>query len=144
MKLLGREENFEFVNKEELRTEDLVVHAIAKLLEDKFKTTTIGFEHEGDVYIICDSSTFDVVMTVCNTDTKTVVKLEEIVVNEQYRGQGIGTLLIREIQIMCNLKNVTLGLWVRKEKERLLEYYKKLGFKHVATKKDYWLEWDGE
>jgi ribosomal-protein-alanine N-acetyltransferase len=68
-------------------------------------------------------------------------QLQRIAVKSNLRGQGIGSLLIREMIRMCALENVTQGsLEVRSSNDPALLLYKKFGFGVSGIRKGYYTD----
>lgn len=68
-------------------------------------------------------------------------QLQRIAVKNDLRGQGIGSLLIREMIRMCALENVTQGsLEVRSSNDPALMLYKKFGFVVSGVRKGYYTD----
>ena len=72
------------------------------------------------------------------------MEIDNIMVNEEYRGQGIGTKLMAHLvslAIEYHARNITLEVRVSNEIARNL--YKKFGFREVALRKYYYGDEDG-
>lgn len=68
-------------------------------------------------------------------------QLQRIAVKNDLRGQGIGSLLIREMIRMCALENVMQGsLEVRSSNDPALMLYKKFGFVVSGVRKGYYTD----
>lgn len=68
-------------------------------------------------------------------------QLQRIAVKSDLRGQGIGSLLIREMIRMCALENVTQGsLEVRSSNDPALLIYKEFGFAVSGIRKGYYTD----
>ena len=63
------------------------------------------------------------------------VEIEYICVLDEYKKLGIGTTLLKEIEKL-SIKNITLE--VKESNEIAIEFYKKNGFKIVATREKYY------
>ncbi len=66
------------------------------------------------------------------TDKDDGVLLDEVYVDEDYRGLGIGTRIIKDV---ISSKN-PVYLWVYKNNDSAISLYKKLGFKVVEETED--------
>ena len=90
----------------------IFINMIEKILEDKYKDALIGL----DIY----------------EDAKSI-KLSRIVVNPDYQGQGIGTNILNDLIQYAdrNKKIVTLtpSSDFGGNKNRLIQFYKRFGFK---------------
>lgn len=100
----------------------------------------------GQSMLLFEIKEFSLVITTCNaSDDKNVermcVKVEDFLVEPEYRGQGIGTYVIQILKDICALNDCTLGLWAEKDK---VSWYEKLGFKFIEKKRDYWMEYTPE
>ena len=72
------------------------------------------------------------------------MEIDNIEVNEDYRGQGIGTKLMSylvSLAIEKRVVNITLEVRISNEVARHL--YKKFGFREVALRKFYYGDEDG-
>ena len=72
------------------------------------------------------------------------IEIDNVMVSEEYRGQGIGTKLMAylvSLAIQLMVDNITLEVRVSNEIARNL--YKKFGFKEVALRKFYYGNEDG-
>lgn len=93
------------------------------------------------VWVECDK--FDIVLTIVKAyQDKECVKIEELRVDEKYRGQGIGTELLIAIKYICDLTNAKVGFWVDINNNRLLDFYTRNGFILKETVRDHWLEYN--
>lgn len=63
------------------------------------------------------------------------IEIEYIIVHENYKRQGIGTKLLKELE-KNNINNITLE--VRESNIVAINFYKKNGFKKAATRKNYY------
>ena len=63
------------------------------------------------------------------------VEIEYISVLEQYKKLGIGTKLLSEVEKL-NIKNITLE--VRESNKVAIKFYRKNGFRIVATRENYY------
>ena len=72
------------------------------------------------------------------------MEIDNIVVNEDVRNQGIGTKLMAHlISIAIEYKVVNITLEVRVSNEIARNLYKKFGFREVALRKYYYGDEDG-
>ena len=72
------------------------------------------------------------------------MEIDNIMVNEDYRGQGIGSMLMAyliDLAINSQVKNITLE--VRVSNHVAINLYNKFGFKEVAIRKYYYGDEDG-
>ena len=72
------------------------------------------------------------------------IEIDNILVNEEYRGNGIGTKLMAHLvslAIEARVENITLEVRISNEIARNL--YKKFGFREVALRKFYYGNEDG-
>lgn len=121
--------------------EQRVAKGIIVYLATKYKARPVPYEQSGNNYIILSNEKFDMAITVCNTDKHRVIKIEEILVNENYRNQGLGTNLLKDTMEIARANDCIVGLWCEINNKRGLDYYKRLGFKLVDKINDYWLEY---
>lgn len=122
--------------------EKLTLLAAAKEIAKKYNGKIIPFEHEKNHLIAIDADKFLVVLTICDTDKRRCIKIEEILVNEEFRNLGIATDVLKTFMRYAKELNVAVGLWCKKENKIGYEFYKKLGFNHVDTINDYWFEYN--
>lgn len=86
---------------------------------------------------------FDIVFTITKAyQNKECIKIEEFLVNEEFRGQGIGTSVIEHIKIISDLTKAKIGLWVQLDNKKGFDFYTKRGFTHKETLRDLWLEYN--
>ena len=121
--------------------EQRVAKGIIVYLATKHKARPVPYEQNGNNYIILSNRKFNMAITVCNTDKHRVIKIEEILVNENYRNQGLGTNLLKDTMEIARANDCIVGLWCEIKNKRGLDYYKRLGFKLVDKINDYWLEY---
>ena len=69
------------------------------------------------------------------------IEIEYIIVDKLYRRQGIATNLIKFMEDINSVKNITLE--VRKSNNAAISFYEFLGFKKVAIRKNYYKNEDG-
>ena len=69
------------------------------------------------------------------------IEIEYIIVDKLYRRQGIATSLIKFMEDINSVKNITLE--VRKSNDAAISFYEFLGFKKVAIRKNYYKNEDG-
>lgn len=124
-----------------LDKEDFTVRVISKYISEKFEAKIKLIDVNANSYIWIFNKKFDVILTICNTDKVRCIKLEEILINKKYRNKGLGTDLLKSIMNIVKDNDCILGLWCYINNSKGFEYYKKLGFKHIDTKDDYWLEY---
>ena len=122
--------------------EEKVAIIMAKHIVDKHNCNCKPIKVNGDGYLYLYNKEFDLLITVCDTNEKKCIKIEEILINEKYRNKGVCTGLINTIKGISDEYNVTVGLWSRINDFRLFNFYTKLGFIHVETLRDYWLEYN--
>lgn len=68
--------------------------------------------------------------------------LEDFLVCEEYRGQGIGTQMIQKLQQIARQRGAKrLDWYVLNNNERGARFYRKLGAKPLGDRKVYRLEW---
>lgn len=90
-----------------------------------------------------ENKKFDLVITITHGyDNKECVKLEEVIVNPKYRNKGILKEIIYALKKICDIPNAKLGLWVKKDNDKLLEFYQREGFILKETIDDHWLEYN--
>ncbi len=71
-----------------------------------------------------------------------VIKLMDIALLPEYRGQGIGTRLVRELTVEAKLKHIPIRLYVSKINHKAYRLYKRLGFTQIGeTGMHIWMEW---
>ncbi|MGL5569612.1 MAG: GNAT family N-acetyltransferase [Cetobacterium sp.] len=128
----------EMKTKNERETTLKACTAVAK----KYKGKVAKLTYNNNNYIMVEAKEFTLLVTVCKTNNKFCVKLEEILVEEAYRSKGIGTDVINIMKRVCEENSCTLGLWCRLEDNRTFDYYTRLGFKHTETLNDKWMEWN--
>lgn len=121
--------------------EQITVKKIVEDLSNNYNVRVEPFSNKDGNYLILMCDKFDIAITVCSTDKHKVIKLEDFIINENYRGKGLGTKVIKEIMEISKSNNCILGLWCEKNNVAALEFYNKLGFIHVDTRRDYWLEY---
>ena len=63
------------------------------------------------------------------------IEIEYIIVHNDYKNQGIGSKLLKEIE-KNNIKNITLE--VRESNVEAINFYKKNGFRIVSIRKNYY------
>ena len=122
--------------------EEKVAIIMTKHIVDKHNCKCKPIQMNGDGYLYLCNKKFDLLITVCDTNKKKCIKIEEILINKKYRNKGICTELINTIKEVSDEYNVTVGLWSRINDFRLFNFYTKLGFIHVETLRDYWLEYN--
>ena len=72
------------------------------------------------------------------------IEIDQVVVNEEYRGQGIGTKLMSYlISMAIELRVINVTLEVRVSNEIAIKLYKNFGFREVALRKYYYGDEDG-
>ena len=69
------------------------------------------------------------------------IEIEYIIVDKEYRRQNIATKLLRELEKINNIENITLE--VRESNKSAISFYEKNGYKKVAIRKNYYKEEDG-
>ena len=84
----------------------------------------------------------DLLLTICYTDGEKCIKIEEVIIDTVYRKKGIYTEMINIMKGIALDHNVKVGLWSKIDNKRLFDFYIRLGFKHVETLDDYWLEFN--
>lgn len=122
--------------------EKLALLAATKEIIKKYNGKMIPFEHEKNHLIAIDTDKFVMALTICDTDKRRCIKIEEILVNEGFRNLGIATDVLKTFMKYAKELNVAVGLWCKKENKIGYEFYKKLGFNHVDTINDYWFEYN--
>ena len=122
--------------------EEKVAIIMAKHIVDKHNCNCKPIKMNGDGYLYLYNKEFDLLITVCDTNEKKCIKIEEILVDKKHRNKGVCTRLINTIKGISDEYNVTVGLWSRINDFRLFNFYTKLGFIHVETLRDYWLEYN--
>lgn len=72
------------------------------------------------------------------------MEIDNFVVSEEYRNQGIGTkLLAHLVSLAINYRVVNITLEVRVSNNVAINLYKKFGFREVALRKYYYGDEDG-
>ena len=72
------------------------------------------------------------------------IEIDNLLVNEDYRKQGIGTKLMAYlISLAINYMVINITLEVRVSNEKAINLYKKFGFREVALRKYYYGDEDG-
>ena len=67
-----------------------------------------------------------------------------IVTKKSYRNQGIGTLLLENLISICqNLNLSSISLEVNEDNQTAIHLYKKLGFKEIGIRKNYYKNKNG-
>ena len=96
----------------------------------------------GGTAMVMENSDFRIVLTICeNHIGKWVLKVEDIRVNPELRGHGVGTFLIDNLKILSDSKNVPIGLWVKEDRLDLVGFYHRRGFKIQFRNRDFWMEY---
>lgn len=68
-------------------------------------------------------------------------ELIQIVVNEKFRGQGVGESLLKEAFLLCeNQKKANIFLEVRLSNEYAIGLYSRCGFERIGIRKNYYNE----
>lgn len=68
------------------------------------------------------------------------IEIEYIIVDDNYKRQGIGSRLIKELE-KNNINNITLE--VRESNNEAINFYKKNGFEIVSIRKNYYGDENG-
>lgn len=131
-----------FKEKNKQSKEEQVAIKISLVIAKELKAEAKVIVDKGNSYIYISNKKFDLLINTCLTNKKRVVKIEEILVGEAYRGKGICTKIINIIEDICKKEDVTVGLWCRKDNKRNFNYYSRLGFKYIETVNDDWLEFN--
>ena len=97
---------------------------------------------EGDTFVNVSSKHFELLFTVCDTNKKTCIKIEEILVKKPYRNKGLCTEIMKTIKTVAKIEQITIGLWCDKNNKRLFNFYSRLGFRYIETLDDDWLEYN--
>lgn len=124
------------------RKEEVAAVKIGLYLQSEHKCECRFVEEGSDTFLYIYNDKFDLLITVCNTNKKKCVKIENILVNEEFRGNGIFTNLIETLTCIAKIEDVTLGLWCEKDRSRLFNFYTRSGFKFIETVNDHWLEYN--
>lgn len=122
--------------------EEKVAIILAKEIVDKYSCECKVIQDKGNNYLYLFNKKIDVLLTVCNTNKKRVIKVEEILINKKYRNKGICTNLINTMKNIVLENDVTLGLWCELDNKKLFNFYSRMGFKYVETLNDDWLEFN--
>lgn len=93
-------------------------------------------------FIYVRNKKFDLLMTVCETNKTSCIKIEEFRVEEKYRNKGICTDILDILKNVALRENVKLGLWCDKDNKKLFNFYSRRGFKYIETLNDDWLEYN--
>lgn len=121
--------------------ENKTLKEITKYIVKKYKAESDLVSLFEDTFIYIRNKKFDLLLTVCRTNNNKCVKIEEIRVTEKYRGKGIGSNILNDIMRISKEHNCILGLWCEINNLKGYKYYTNLGFKHIETLRDYWLEY---
>lgn len=108
----------------------------------KFNCDCNFAKHNNNNYLYLCNPYIDILLTTCETNTKQCVKVEEVLIKEEYRNKGLGTELYNTMKSIALKFDVNLGLWCDLDNNRLFNYYTRLGFKHIETLNDKWLEFN--
>ncbi len=113
---------FDITNEEKDKINQYVNNSIVEEL-DKYKIILVDEKIAGAYLVV---------------DDEMGKKLDEIFIEEEYRGQGIGKSIINEIKA----KSDVVTLWVYKRNERAIKLYKSLGFiVDKSTETRYFMKW---
>lgn len=116
------------------------IYHLEKNYEGNF---TIVPSQAGGRVAIVTCNRFAVAITICQGyRDKWCIKLEEIIVHEEYRKQGVASEVLENLKQMANIEKVKVGLWVRKDRKDLLKFYLKRGFIVKEIIDDIWLEYN--
>lgn len=121
--------------------EQKVAKDIVLFLSNKYHAKVLPFQRSNNNYLIVSNNKFNIVITVCNTDKHRVIKIEEILIEKEYRNKGLGTEILKDIMKISKDNNCITGLWCEINNKRGFDYYSKLGFKLVNKRNDYWFEY---
>jgi len=122
--------------------EEKVAIILAKEIVDKYNCECKVIQDKGNNYLYLFSKKIDVLLTVCNTNKKRVIKVEEILIDKKYRNKGICTNLINTMKNIVLENDATLGLWCEINNKKLFNFYSRMGFKYIETLNDDWLEFN--
>ncbi len=90
-------------------------------------------ELRGAGFVACDSNWFS------KYEGKEVCEIHEIVVDPEWRGMGIGSMLMKEaISYSLKMGREVLELWVGERNYRAMKFYRKFGFSS-REKNGYWI-----
>lgn len=130
-----------FKRQNELTREELVAKNLATHMNNEFFTKAEYIVHMNNVYIHLSNNKINLVYTVCNTDYGKRIKIEDVLVKHEYRNKGYGTKIIKAFIAYVRKHNCITGLWCELDNDRLFNYYTRLGFNHITTRNDKWLEY---
>lgn len=138
---------FSFLNKfKKNKAEDYVEQEAAKeiavILSMRCNAGLKYVKFEGQGLLHVHNDIFDIVFTVCKTNKKHCIKIEEIIVQESAREQGICTNILSIFKDVATQRGCSVGLWCKKDDKKNYDYYTKQGFIHVETLNDNWLEFN--
>lgn len=122
--------------------EEKIIKKAAIYIAKMYKAKCEYVITNGNSYIYINNDKFDLLMTVCKTNKKKCIKIEEILVERKYRGKGICTELLTTLQAIAKKEGITLGLWCEENNKKLFNFYSRLGFKYIETLNDDWLEFN--
>ena len=122
--------------------EEKVAVIIAKKIAEELNCECVLVEHRGNNFLYVYNEKINILMTVCNTNKKKVIKIEEILIDSKYRNKGVGTMILKIMKIAALENNITLGLWCELNNKKLFNFYSILCFKYIETLEDDWLEFN--
>lgn len=68
------------------------------------------------------------------------IRLDAIIVSENYRGKGYATQMIEELLIEFSNCHFVSYVWNQSPENKLPELYKRMGFEKVDSIQDYWYQ----
>ena len=122
--------------------EEKVAIMIAREIVSKFNCECSLTRINGNNYLYLFNKHIDLLLTVCDTNIKKTIKIEELLIKEKDRNKGIGTGIINTMKCVALKYDATLGLWCELNNKRLFNFYSRLGFKYIETLDDDWLEFN--
>ena len=106
---------------------------------ENYCTRGQGYTYINNIYMagfaLVETRPCDIPSLLRSSDSTNVLTLTMLAVSPIYRRQGIGSALLQHI---TNRVKVPMYLHVRKSNVNAQALYKKFGFQHVATLKDYY------
>lgn len=114
---------------------------MAKYIARKYDCVCDFVELEDGTFLYIHNKAINLLITITSVrNDRDCIKLEEIMIEEEFRGKGLGTKVVKDLIELSKAKGVRLGLWCDRNNKRLFNYYSRLGFKYMETLDDDWLE----
>lgn len=122
------------------------IPAVAAIEKDNFSEpwSDNGFftalEREDTVFLVAEDSVGRIAGYCGFYYSYTDGEITNVVVDKEYRRQGIGRRLLEEIDIICKDKGLeSLTLEVRFNNEAAVELYKKMGYEEAGIRKNFYV-----